>query len=238
MEGKETQFGTWASALFAVSTTGTSTGAVNAMHDSMTPAGGGVLMLNMLLGEVSPGGVGSGLYGILVAAILAVFVAGLMVGRTPEFLGKKISAREMTFVSLYVLTTPALVLIGTGVAMALPSTPAAMNNSGGHGFSEVFYAYASAANNNGSAFAGLTVTSSFFQLTLALAMLVGRFLPMVLVLALAGSLAGASRVPSTAGTLPTSTPLFVGLLVTVILLVTGLTFFPGLALGPIAEALS
>ncbi|HYP46500.1 MAG TPA: potassium-transporting ATPase subunit KdpA [Propionibacteriaceae bacterium] len=238
MEGKETQFGTWASALFAVSTTGTSTGAVNAMHDSMTPTGGAVLMLNMLLGEVSPGGVGSGLYGILVAAILAVFVAGLMVGRTPEFLGKKISAREMTYVSIYVLSTPALVLIGTAVAMALPGTPAAMANSGAHGFSEVFYAYASAANNNGSAFAGLTVTSTFFQLTLALAMLVGRFLPMVLVLALAGALAGAARVPNTAGTLPTASALFVSLLVMVILLVSGLTFFPGLALGPIAEALS
>ena len=172
------------------------------------------------------------------AAILATFVAGLMVGRTPEFLGKKVGTREMTFVSLYVLATPALVLVGTGVAMALPSTPGAMNNSGGHGFSEVFYAYASAANNNGSAFAGLTVTSTFFQLSLVLAMLLGRFLPIVLVLALAGSLARANRVPRTAGTLPTSTPLFVTLLVVVILLVTGLTFFPGLALGPIAEALS
>ena len=238
MEGKETQFGTWASALFAVSTTGTSTGAVNSMHDSMTPAGGGTVLLNILLGEVSPGGVGSGLYGMLVAAILAVFVAGLMVGRTPEFLGKKISAREMTYVSLYVLATPALVLVGAGIAMALPSTPDAMANSGGHGFSEVLYAYASAANNNGSAFAGLTVTSPFFQLTLAAAMLLGRFVPMLLVLALAGSLAAAPAVPRTAGTLPTATPLFVSLLVVVIVLVTGLTFVPGLALGPIAEALS
>ncbi|HEY5821288.1 MAG TPA: potassium-transporting ATPase subunit KdpA [Propionibacteriaceae bacterium] len=238
MEGKETQFGTWASALFAVSTTGTSTGAVNSMHDSFTPAGGGAVLVNILLGEVSPGGTGSGLYGILIAAILATFVAGLMVGRTPEFLGKKIGAREMTFVSLYTLTTPALVLIGAGVAMALPSTPDAMNNSGGHGFSEVLYAYASAANNNGSAFAGITVTSPFFQLTLATAMLLGRFVPMFLVLALAGSLARAGVVPRTAGTLPTHTPLFVTLLIGVILLVTGLTFFPGLALGPIAEALS
>ncbi len=238
MEGKETQFGTWASALFAVSTTGTSTGAVNSMHDSFSPVGGGTVLLNMLLGEVSPGGTGSGLYGILIAAMLATFVAGLMVGRTPEFLGKKISAREMTFVSLYVLVTPALVLIGAGVAMALTSTPDAMNNSGSHGFSEVLYAYASAANNNGSAFAGITVTSHFFQLTLAAAMLIGRFGPMFLVLALAGSLARAGNVPRTAGTLPTNTPLFVGLLVGIILLVTGLTFFPGLALGPIAEALS
>ncbi|WP_375424125.1 potassium-transporting ATPase subunit KdpA [uncultured Friedmanniella sp.] len=238
MEGKETQFGTWASALFAVSTTGTSTGAINAQHDSLTAAGGGTVLVHMLLGEVSPGGTGSGLYGILVAAVLTTFVAGLMVGRTPELLGKKIGAREMTYVALYVLATPALVLLGLGVAMALKSTPDAMNNAGAHGLSEVFYAYASAANNNGSAFAGITVTSTFFQLTLALAMLAGRLAPIVLVLALAGSLAKAGPVPVTAGTLPTTTPLFVTLLVGVILLVTGLTFFPGLALGPIAEALS
>ena len=238
MEGKETQFGIWSSALFAVATTGTSTGAVNGMHDSMTAAGGGVVLVNMLLGEVSPGGVGSGLYGILIAAIVAVFVAGLMVGRTPELLGKKIGAKEMTLVAGYVLTSPALVLIGLGVAMALSSTPDAMANGGGHGFSEVFYAYASAANNNGSAFAGLTVTSTFFQLTLAAAMLVGRFLPMVLVIALAGQLARANTVPASAGTLPTHTPLFVSLLIGVIVLVSGLTFFPALALGPIAEALS
>ena len=208
------------------------------MHDSMTAAGGGVVLVNMLLGEVSPGGVGSGLYGILIAAIVAVFVAGLMVGRTPELLGKKIGAKEMTLVAGYVLASPALVLIGLGVAMALSSTPDAMANTGGHGFSEVFYAYASAANNNGSAFAGLTVTSTFFQLTLAAAMLVGRFLPMVLVIALAGRLAGANTVPASAGTLPTHTPLFVSLLIGVIVLVSGLTFFPALALGPIAEALS
>jgi K+-transporting ATPase ATPase A chain len=238
MEGKETQFGLWASALFATSTTGTSTGAVNAMHDSMTAAGGGVVLLNMLLGEVSPGGVGSGLYGILVAAIVAVFVAGLMVGRTPELLGKKIGAREMSLVAGYVLASPALVLIGLGVAMALPSTPDAMANAGGHGFSEVFYAFASAANNNGSAFAGLTVTSPFFQLSLATAMLLGRFVPMVLVIALAGRLARSSTVPASSGTLPTHTPLFISLLIGVIVLVSGLTFFPALALGPIAEALS
>jgi K+-transporting ATPase ATPase A chain len=238
LEGKETQFGPWTSALFAVSTTGTSTGAVNAMHDSLSPAGGGVVLVNMLLGEVSPGGTGSGLYGMLVAAILATFVAGLMVGRTPELLGKKIGAREMTFVSLYVLASPALVLIGLGVAMALPSTADALGNDGAHGLSEVFYAYASAANNNGSAFGGITVTSDFFQYTLAAAMLVGRLLPIVLVLGLAGSLAQARPVPVTPGTLPTTTPLFVTLLVGVVLLVTGLTFFPGLALGPIAEALS
>ncbi|WP_375430681.1 potassium-transporting ATPase subunit KdpA [uncultured Friedmanniella sp.] len=238
MEGKETSIGIWASTLFAVSTTGTSTGAINAQHDSLTPAGGGTVLVHMLLGEISPGGTGSGIYGILVVAVLATFVAGLMVGRTPEILGKKIGAREMTFVALYVLATPALVLLGTGVAMALSSTPDAMNNSGAHGFSEVFYAYASAANNNGSAFAGITVTSTFFQLTLGAAILFGRLLPIVLVLGLAGSLARSGQVPVTSGTLPTTTPLFVTLLVGVILLVTGLTFFPGLALGPIAEALS
>ena len=238
MEGKETQFGLWGSALFATSTTGTSTGAVNGMHDSMTAAGGGLTLINMLLGEVSPGGVGSGLYGILIAAIVAVFVAGLMVGRTPELLGKKIGAREMSLVAGYVLASPALVLIGLGVAMALPSTPDAMANTGGHGFSEVFYAYASAANNNGSAFAGLTVTSPFFQLSLAAAMLLGRFVPMVLVIALAGQLARSGTVPASSGTLPTHTPLFISLLIGVIVLVSGLTFFPALALGPIAEALS
>jgi K+-transporting ATPase ATPase A chain len=238
MEGKETQFGIWSSALFATATTGTSTGAVNAMHDSMTAPGGGMVLVNMLLGEVSPGGVGSGLYGIVIAAIVTVFIAGLMVGRTPELLGKKIGAQEMALVAGYVLASPALVLLGVGVAMALPSTPGAMANSGVHGFSEVLYAYASAANNNGSAFAGLTVTSNFFQLSLAAAMLLGRFVPMVLVIVLAGRLAGAPPVPASRGTLPTHTPLFVSLLVGVIVLVSGLTFFPALALGPIAEALS
>jgi K+-transporting ATPase ATPase A chain len=238
MEGKETQFGTWASSLFAVVTTGTSTGAVSSAHDSMTPAGGGVTMVNMMLGEVAPGGVGSGLYGVLVMAILAVFVAGLMVGRTPELLGKKIGTREMTHVALYTLSVPAVVLVGVGAAIALPGTTDAMGNPGGHGFSEVVYAYTSAANNNGSAFGGLTVTSDFFQLTLAAAMLLGRFVPIVLVLGLAGSLARQGRVPVTAGTLPTHTPLFAGLLVGVILLITGLTFFPALALGPLAEALA
>jgi K+-transporting ATPase ATPase A chain len=238
MEGKETQFGTWASSLFAVVTTGTSTGAVNASHDSLTPTGGGVTMVNMMLGEVSPGGVGSGMYGILVMAILTVFVAGLMVGRTPELLGKKIGTREMTYVALYTLSVPAIVLVGIGAAIALPGTPDVMGNPGGHGFSEVVYAFTSAANNNGSAFGGLTVTSDFFQLSLAAAMLLGRFVPIVLVLALAGSLARQGKVPVTAGTLPTHTPLFAGLLVGVILLITGLTFFPALALGPLAEALA
>ncbi|WP_181309891.1 potassium-transporting ATPase subunit KdpA [Nocardioides campestrisoli] len=238
MEGKETRFGEWASALFAVATTGTSTGAVNASHDSLTPAGGGMVLLNMMFGEVTPGGVGSGLYGILVLAILAVFVAGLMVGRTPELLGKKIGSRQMTYVALYVLTTPVLVLLGTGTAIALDPTPDAMGNPGVHGFSEVLYAYTSAANNNGSAFGGLTVTSDFFQVTLGLAMLLGRLVPVVLVLLLAGSLAAQGRVPVTAGTLPTAKPLFTGLLVGVVVVVSALTYFPALSLGPIAEALS
>lgn len=238
MEGKETRFGEWASALFAVSTTGTSTGAVNASHDSMSPLGGGTVLANMMLGEVSPGGVGSGLYGVLVAAILAVFVAGLMVGRTPELLGKKIGSREMTYVALYTLTVPALVLVGVGTAIALPATSDAMGNPGGHGFTEVVYAFTSAANNNGSAFGGITVTSTFFQLTLAAAMLLGRFVPIVLVLALAGSLARQRKVPATAGTLPTDTALFAGLVVGVVVLVSALTYFPTLALGPIAEALA
>jgi K+-transporting ATPase ATPase A chain len=238
MEGKETQLGTWASSLYAVVTTGTSTGAVNASHDSLTPAGGGVTLVNMMLGEVSPGGVGAGIYGILVMAILTVFVAGLMVGRTPELLGKKIGAKEMTYVALYTLSVPAIILVGVGTAIALPGTADAMGNPGGHGFTEVVYAFTSAANNNGSAFGGITVTSTFLQIALALAMLLGRFVPIVLVLALAGSLARQGKVPVTAGTLPTHTPLFAGLLVGVILLITGLTFFPALALGPLAEALS
>lgn len=238
MEGKETRFGEWASALFAVATTGTSTGAVNTSHDSLTPVGGGTVLVNMMLGEIAPGGVGAGIYGILIMAILAVFICGLMVGRTPELLGKKISARQMTYVALYTLTTPALVLIGTGVAISRDSTPDVMGNGGGHGFSEVLYAYTSAANNNGSAFGGITVTSDFFQVTLGLAMLLGRLVPIVLVLLLAGSLAEQGRVPVTAGTLPTHKPLFVGMLVGVIVIMTGLTYFPALALGPIAEALA
>lgn len=238
LEGKETRFGEWGSALFAVATTGTSTGAVNSAHDSMTPTGGAVPLVNMMLGEIAPGGVGAGIYGILIMAILAVFVAGLMVGRTPEFVGKKIGAKEMTYVALYTLSVPAIILVGVGSAIALSSTPGAMGNPGGHGFTEVVYAYTSGANNNGSAFGGITVTSTFFQITIGLAMLLGRFIPIVLVLLLAGSLAKQAKAPETAGTLPTNTPLFGGLLVGVILLITGLTFFPALALGPIAEALS
>ncbi|MFE5093759.1 potassium-transporting ATPase subunit KdpA [Streptomyces sp. NPDC056638] len=237
MEGKETRFGIWASALFAVSTTLTSCGAVNSSHDSYTPGGGGMTIFNMMLGEIAPGGTGSGLYGILILAIVAVFVAGLMVGRTPEYLGKKLRGREMKFASLYILTTPALALVGAGLAMAFPGERAAMLNSGPHGFSEVLYAFASAANNNGSAFAGLSVNTVWYNTALGVVMLVGRFLPMVFVLALAGSLAGQQSVPVTAGTLPTHRPQFVGLLTGVILIVVGLTYFPALALGPLAEGL-
>ncbi|MDX2730405.1 MULTISPECIES: potassium-transporting ATPase subunit KdpA [unclassified Streptomyces] len=237
MEGKETRFGIWASALFAVSTTLTSCGAVNSFHDSYTPGGGGMTVFNMMLGEIAPGGAGSGLYGILILAIVAVFVAGLMVGRTPEYLGKKLRGREMKFASLYILTTPALVLVGAGLAMAFPGERAAMLNSGPHGFSEVLYAFASAANNNGSAFAGLSVNTVWYNTALGVVMLLGRFLPMVFVLALAGSLAGQQPVPVTAGTLPTHRPQFVGLLTGVILIVVGLTYFPALALGPLAEGL-
>ncbi|MEU9130778.1 potassium-transporting ATPase subunit KdpA [Kitasatospora sp. NPDC048540] len=237
MEGKEQRFGIAASGLFAASTTLTSTGAVNSFHDSFTPFGGGLTIFNMMLGEIAPGGTGSGLYGMLILAIVAVFVAGLMVGRTPEYLGKKLGGREMKFASLYILTTPALVLIGTGVAMALPGERAGMLNSGPHGFSEVLYAFTSASNNNGSAFAGITVNTPWYDTALGLCMVLGRFLPMVFVLALAGSLAQQQPVPATPGTLPTHKPLFVGLLSGVVLIVVGLTYFPALALGPIAEGL-
>ncbi|MFE3882998.1 potassium-transporting ATPase subunit KdpA [Streptomyces lydicus] len=237
MEGKETRFGIWSSALFAVSTTLTSCGAVNSFHDSYTPGGGGMTIFNMMLGEIAPGGTGSGLYGILILAIVAVFVAGLMVGRTPEYLGKKLRGREMKYASLYILTTPAVVLAGAGLAMAFPGERAAMLNSGPHGFSEVLYAFASAANNNGSAFAGLSANTVWYNTALGLAMLIGRFLPMVFVLALAGSLAQQQPVPVTAGTLPTHRPQFVGLLTGVVLIVVGLTYFPALALGPMAEGL-
>ena len=237
MEGKETRFGIPASALFAASTTGTSTGAVNATHDSLTAAGGGVAMFNMMLGEVSPGGVGAGLYGMLVLAVIAVFLAGLMVGRTPELLGKKIGQREMTFAALYVLVMPAALLIGAAVAIATPAGRAGIQETGGHGLSEVLYAFASASNNNGSAFGGLTSGTPFYDVALGLAMLVGRFVPIVLVLALAGSLARQRPVPVGAGTLPTTGPLFVGLLTAVVVVVAGLTFLPALVLGPVAEAL-
>ncbi|MFF8958407.1 potassium-transporting ATPase subunit KdpA [Streptomyces sp. NPDC014894] len=238
MEGKETRFGIGGSAIFAVATTLTSTGAVNSFHSSYTGFGGGITMLGMQLGEIAPGGVGSGLYGMLVMAVIAVFIAGLMVGRTPEYLGKKIGTREIKFAACYILVTPALVLCFTAAAMALPTPADSMTNSGAHGFSEILYAYTSGANNNGSAFAGLNADTQWFNTTIGLAMLLGRFLPMVFVLALAGSLAEQQPVPATSGTLRTEKPLFSGLLVGTILIITGLTYFPALALGPLAEGLA
>ncbi|MET8815757.1 potassium-transporting ATPase subunit KdpA [Streptomyces sp. NPDC004549] len=238
MEGKEVRFGVGASSIFAASTTLTSTGAVDSFHSSFTGLGGGLTMLGMMLGEIAPGGTGSGLYGMLIMAVIAVFLAGLMVGRTPEYLGKKIGAREMKLAACYILVTPALVLVFTAASMALPTPPHSMLNSGAHGFSEVLYAFTSAANNNGSAFAGLNANTDWFNVTTGFAMLLGRFLPMVFVLALAGSLAAQRPVPVTAGTLRTEKPLFTGLLVGAILIVTGLTYFPALALGPLAEGLA
>jgi len=235
-EGVEQRFGVLNSSTFASATTLTSTGAVNSFHDSYTAIGGGITIFNMMLGEVAPGGTGSGLYGILILAVLTVFIAGLMVGRTPEYLGKKISSREVKLASLYFLTTPTLVLIGTGLAMAFPAERAAMANSNSaHGLSEVLYAFTSASNNNGSAFAGLTVSSTWYNTALGLCMLIGRYLPIVFVLGLAGSLAKQRLIPESAGTLRTYQPLFVGLLVGVTIVLVALTFLPALALGPLAE---
>ncbi|WP_392895465.1 potassium-transporting ATPase subunit KdpA [Streptomyces sp. LN699] len=238
MEGKETRFGVGGSSIFAVATTLTSTGAVNSFHSSYTGLGGGIAMLGMQLGEIAPGGVGSGLYGMLIMAIIAVFIAGLMVGRTPEYLGKKIGTREIKLAACYILITPALVLGFTAAAMALDTPANSMTNTGAHGFSEILYAYTSGANNNGSAFAGLNADTQWFNSTIGLAMLLGRFLPMVFVLALAGSLAEQKPVPETAGTLRTDKPLYAGLLVGTIIIITGLTYFPALALGPLAEGLA
>ncbi len=237
-EGTEVRFGVPMSAVFAAATTSTSTGAVDSMHSSYTAYGGGMAILDIVLGEVTPGGTGSGLYGMLVAAIVAVFLAGLMVGRTPEYLGKKIGAREMKLVSLYILTTPALVLVGLGVAMATATGRASILNPGAHGLSEVLYAFASAANNNGSTFAGLNANTDFYNVALALAMALGRLVPMCFVLALAGSLAQQGATPPNAGTLPTHRLQFVLLVTGVVLIVAGLTFVPALALGPLAEGLS
>ncbi|WP_426512888.1 potassium-transporting ATPase subunit KdpA [Dactylosporangium sp. McL0621] len=236
-EGVETRFGVAQSATFAAATTLTSTGAVNSFHDSYTALGGMVTMLNMMLGEVAPGGVGSGLYGMLILAVITVFVAGLMVGRTPEYLGKKIGAREIKFASLYLLTTPALVLVGTATAMSSASARSAMANPGPHGLSEVLYAYTSASNNNGSAFAGISVNTTFYNTTLGLCMLLGRFLPIIFVLGLAGSLARQQPVPASAGTLKTYQPLFIGMVVAVTVVVVLLTYLPAVALGPLAEGI-
>ena len=238
LEGKETRFGTAASALFAATTTATSTGAVDSMHDSLTAPGGGVAMFNMMLGEIIPGGVGSGLYGMLMLAVVTVFLSGLMVGRTPEYLGKRIGQKEIVLVAGYVLTTPILVLVGGAIAITASDGLAGLQESGPHGLSEAVYAVTSAANNNGSAFGGLTSGTPFWNTLLGLLMLLGRFVPMVLVLGLAGRFATQGQRPPSSGTLPTHSPLFVVLLSGVALVVVGLTFVPVLALGPIAEALS
>jgi K+-transporting ATPase ATPase A chain len=237
MEGKEVRFGIPNSATYASATTLTSTGSVDSFHDSYTSFGGAVLIADMMLGEVAPGGTGSGLYGLLILAVITVFVAGLMVGRTPEYLGKKIGAREMKLASLYFLVTPAIVLIGAAAAFTTGNNATALN-VGPHGLSEVLYAFTSAGNNNGSAFAGITVNTPWWDTALGLAMLLGRFLPMVLVLALAGSLARQKPTPDSEGTLPTHQPLFVGMVVGVTVVLVALTFLPALALGPIAEGLS
>ncbi|MFD1721779.1 potassium-transporting ATPase subunit KdpA [Amnibacterium endophyticum] len=242
MEGKEQRFGVLTSALFATATTLTSTGAVNSMHDSFTPLGGMVAMIDMMLGELAPGGVGSGLYGFLVVAILAVFLAGLMIGRTPQLLGKQVGGREITFASLYLLTTPTVVLAGLGLTFAIPAVAAdvrgtSMLNTGPHGFSEVLYAFTSAGNNNGSAFAGLTADTAWLNPALAAAMWFGRYLPIVLVLALAGSFAEQEPRPAGEGALPTHRPQFVLLSAGTALVVSALTYFPVLALGPLAEGL-
>ena len=243
MEGKEVRFGILGTTLFGTTSTATSTGAVNGMFDSFTPIGGMMALVNMMLGEISPGGVGSGLYGMLVLAVITVFIGGLLVGRTPEYLGKKIRAREMTFAALYILVTPTLVLLGTGLSLVIPGVReqvlgTSILNPGNHGLSELLYAFTSGANNNGSAFGGLTANTTWMNSALGVAMLLGRFVPMVLVLALAGSLAAQDRVPETVGTLPTHRPLFVVLLGGVAVIVTALTYFPVLALGPLAEGLS
>jgi K+-transporting ATPase ATPase A chain len=238
MEGKELRFGIVASSLFAVITTAASCGAVNAMHDSFTALGGMIPLINMQLGEIIVGGVGAGLYGMLLFVVLAIFVAGLMVGRTPEYVGKKIEAREVKMAMLAILVLPLMYLGWTAVAVVLPSAVASMANAGPHGFTEVLYAYTSATGNNGSAFGGLTGNTFFYNLTLASSMFVGRFFMIVPAMALAGSLAAKKSIPPSAGTLPTTGGLFIGLVVGVILIIGGLTFFPALALGPIVEHLA
>lgn len=238
IEGKEVRFGTAMSGLFAASTTGTSTGSVNSSHDSFTPLGGAVPLVHMMLGEVSPGGTGAGLYAMLVFALLAVFIAGLMVGRTPEYIGKKIQATEMKLVVVYIVVMPLVILGFSSISVVLANPKASILNPGPHGLSEVVYAFTSAANNNGSAFAGLSGNTDWYNTTLGLTMLIGRFFLIVPVLAIAGSLARKQPVPPTVGTFPTNTPLFVVLLLAVILTVVGLTYFPVIALGPVLEHLT
>ena len=236
-EGFEQRFGPAPGAIFAASTTLTSTGAVNTAHDSLPPLAGGVAMVNMMLGEVAPGGTGSGLYGMLILSIISVFIAGLMVGRTPEYLGKKIGPTEMKLAALYILVTPTLVLALAGITVLLPDIMANAPSTGPHQFSEVLYAFTSGANNNGSAFGGITTSGPYLSVMMGLAMLLGRFLPIALVLALAGSLARQGKIPASAGTVPTHGPLFGGLLLGVTVILTALSYFPALALGPLAEGL-
>jgi len=237
MEGKNVAFGTPGSSLFAASTTVTSTGAVNSFHDSFTPFGGGIALFDIALGEIAPGGIGAGMYGILVLAIVTVFVGGLMVGRTPEYLGKKIRPTEMKYAALYFLTLPTLILTAAGLSIALKTPQASILNHGPHGLTEIMYAFTSMANNNGSAFAGLTTNTTWYNTVGGVVMLLGRFAPEIFALGLAGSLARQQHVPASAGTLETHKPLFVGMLVGVILVLVGLTYFPALALGPFAEGL-
>jgi K+-transporting ATPase ATPase A chain len=237
MEGVETRFGRPACSVFAASTTVTSTGAVNCFHDSLTPFGGGIALFDIALGEIAPGGIGAGMYGILILAIVTVFVAGLMVGRTPEYLGKKIRPVEMKYAALYFLTLPVVVLTAAGLSIATHVGQKAIFNPGPHGLTEVVYAFASMANNNGSAFAGLGSGATWYQTLGGIVMLLGRFAPEIFALGLAGSLARQQPVPASAGTLDTRTPLFVGMVVGVVLVLVGLTYFPALALGPFAEGL-
>jgi K+-transporting ATPase ATPase A chain len=235
MEGKETRFGIAGSALFVAATTATSCGAVNTAHDSLLPMGGFVPLFLMQLGELAPGGVGTGIYTILIFAILGVFIAGLMIGRTPEYLGKKIQAREMKLASIFILTTPLVVLLGTAVGVMTDAGTAGIANPGAHGFSEILYAFSSAGNNNGSAFAGLTANTVFYNVALGIVMWVGRFWPIVAALAIAGSLAAKKRIPVSEGTMPTHGPLFIALLIGTIILIGVLNYVPALALGPVVE---
>jgi len=236
-EGTEVRFGAPGCSLFAASTTVTSTGAVNCFHDSLTPFGGGIALMDMALGEIAPGGIGAGMYGLLVLAIVTVFVAGLMVGRTPEYIGKKIRPTEMKYASLYFLTLPVVILTAAGLSIGTKQGQSAIFNPGPHGLTEIMYAFTSMANNNGSAFAGLGTAATWYQISGGVVMLLGRFAPEIFALGLAGSLARQAPVPASAGTLDTRTPLFVGMLVGVILILVGLTYFPALALGPFAEGL-
>jgi K+-transporting ATPase ATPase A chain len=237
LEGKQVAFGTPGSSLFAASTTTTSTGAVNSFHDSFTPFGGGIALFNMALGEIAPGGIGAGMYGLLILAIVTVFVGGLMVGRTPEYLGKKIRPTEMKYAALYFLTLPVLILTAAAISIGTKTPQASILNHGPHGLTEIMYAFTSMANNNGSAFGGLTTNTTWYNTAGGVVMLLGRFAPEIFALALAGSLARQQPVPVSVGTVQTHKPLFVGMLVGVVLVLVGLTYFPALALGPFAEGL-